>query len=43
MEVNVVLGRLKLSAEDGRQITLPAASFERVDNRWQIRPESLHE
>jgi cell fate regulator YaaT (PSP1 superfamily) len=43
MEVNVVLGRLKLSAEDGRQIILPASSFERVDNRWQVRAESLHE
>jgi cell fate regulator YaaT (PSP1 superfamily) len=43
MEVNVVLGLLKLAAEDGRQITLPASSFERVDNRWQIRGESRHE
>jgi cell fate regulator YaaT (PSP1 superfamily) len=43
MEVNVVLGQLKLSGEDGRQITLPVSSFERVDNRWQIRRESRHE
>jgi cell fate regulator YaaT (PSP1 superfamily) len=43
MEINVVLGRLKLSAEDGRQLTVPAASFERVNNRWQIRPGSLGE
>jgi cell fate regulator YaaT (PSP1 superfamily) len=43
MEVNVVAGRLRLSAEDGRQITLPASSFERVDNRWQIRAEGPHE
>jgi cell fate regulator YaaT (PSP1 superfamily) len=43
MEVNVVLGQLKLSAEDGRQTTLPASRFERVDNRWHIRGESRHE
>jgi cell fate regulator YaaT (PSP1 superfamily) len=42
-EVNVVVGYLKLSAEDGRQITLPASSFERVDNHWQVRAESPHE
>jgi cell fate regulator YaaT (PSP1 superfamily) len=42
-EINVVLGQLKLSAEDGRQITVPAASFERVNNRWQIQPGSLRE
>ncbi|MDR1239313.1 MAG: hypothetical protein LBK27_04295 [Treponema sp.] len=37
VEVNVAAGRLKLSAEDGRQITLPASSFERMDNRWQVK------
>jgi cell fate regulator YaaT (PSP1 superfamily) len=43
MEVNVVLGQLKLSAEDGRLLSLPVSRFERVDNRWQIRGESRHE
>lgn len=43
VEVNVVLGQLKLSAEDGRQTTMPASRFERVDNRWHIRGESRHE
>jgi cell fate regulator YaaT (PSP1 superfamily) len=38
IEINVVLGLLKLSAEDGRLITLPVSSFEKVDNRWQIKP-----
>jgi cell fate regulator YaaT (PSP1 superfamily) len=37
IEVNVVLGKIKLVAEDGRQITVPAANFERIDNRWKIR------
>jgi cell fate regulator YaaT (PSP1 superfamily) len=37
MEVNVVLGLLKLGAEDGRILTLPAAQFERIDNRWQVK------
>jgi hypothetical protein len=35
--VNVVLGLIKLVAEEGRQITVPAANFERIDNRWKIR------
>ncbi|MDR2257776.1 MAG: hypothetical protein LBE14_01360 [Treponema sp.] len=39
MEVNVVLGYLKLSAEDGRLITVPASQFEKVDNRWRMRGE----
>jgi cell fate regulator YaaT (PSP1 superfamily) len=39
MEVNVVLGRLKLSAEDGRLITVPVSQFERIDNRWRMRGE----
>jgi cell fate regulator YaaT (PSP1 superfamily) len=37
MEVNVVLGQLKLGAEDGRILTLPVAQFERIDNRWQVK------
>jgi cell fate regulator YaaT (PSP1 superfamily) len=37
MEVNVVLGQLKLGAEDGRILTLPATQFERIDNRWQLK------
>ncbi|MDR0624293.1 MAG: hypothetical protein LBG10_07660 [Treponema sp.] len=43
MEVNVVLGYLKLSAEDGRQITVPVSQFEKIDNRWRIGGEGLSE
>jgi hypothetical protein len=39
----VVLGQLKLSAEDGRQMTVPVSQFEKVDNRWRIRGEGLGE
>jgi cell fate regulator YaaT (PSP1 superfamily) len=35
-EVNVVMGQLKLSSEDGRLITVPASSFERIEGRWRI-------
>jgi hypothetical protein len=35
-EVNVVAGRIRINAEDGRQIYLPTAAFEKSDNRWQI-------
>jgi len=37
-EVNVVMGKLKLSAEDGRMIQLPASSFEKIDGRWTVKP-----
>jgi cell fate regulator YaaT (PSP1 superfamily) len=37
LEVNVVMGQLKLVSEDGRQITVPAANFERVDNHWRMK------
>jgi cell fate regulator YaaT (PSP1 superfamily) len=43
MEVNVVLGQLKLSAEDGRQITVPVSQFEKIDNRWRILGEGMGE
>ncbi|MDR0450308.1 MAG: hypothetical protein LBH26_03490 [Treponema sp.] len=35
-EVNVVLGRVKISAEDGRTLSFPAAAFAKVDNRWKF-------
>ena len=38
MEVNVIMGKLKLSTEEGRVAQLPAESFERVDGRWIIKP-----
>ena len=37
-EINVVLGKLKLSTEDGRLAQFPASAFEKIDNRWTIRP-----
>jgi cell fate regulator YaaT (PSP1 superfamily) len=36
-EVNVVLGRLKLSADDGRVAQFPISAFEKVDGRWIIK------
>ncbi|GHV75511.1 hypothetical protein AGMMS49942_03320 [Spirochaetia bacterium] len=36
-EVNVVMGAVTLSAEDGRQITLPSSRFEKIEGKWQIR------
>jgi cell fate regulator YaaT (PSP1 superfamily) len=37
MEVNVIVGSVKLSAEDGRQLQLPSSQFEKVDGRWSIK------
>jgi cell fate regulator YaaT (PSP1 superfamily) len=36
-EVNVVIGKLKLSAEDGRVTQLPVSAFERNDGRWTVK------
>ncbi|QQO09880.1 PSP1 domain-containing protein [Breznakiella homolactica] len=36
IEVNVVAGKLRISAEDGRQLSLAGTAFERVDGRWRI-------
>ncbi|MDR1930338.1 MAG: hypothetical protein LBQ44_06875 [Treponema sp.] len=38
-EVNVACGKLSLSGEDGRLLTLPFCRFEKLDNKWVIRPE----
>jgi cell fate regulator YaaT (PSP1 superfamily) len=37
MEVNVVLGIVKMSAENGRQLTLPSSRFEKVEGKWQVQ------
>jgi cell fate regulator YaaT (PSP1 superfamily) len=37
IEVNVVLGSVKMGAEGGRQITLQSTQFERVEGKWQVR------
>jgi cell fate regulator YaaT (PSP1 superfamily) len=36
-EVNVILGSLKLVAEDGRVAQFPVCAFEKVDGRWTIK------
>ena len=37
-EVNIVMGKLKLSTDDGRVAQLPVEAFERDESRWTIRP-----
>ena len=37
IEVNVVVGKLKLVTEDGRMIQLPVSAFEKSDGRWVIK------
>jgi cell fate regulator YaaT (PSP1 superfamily) len=37
-EVNMVAGQLKVTSEDGRLKTIPAAQFEKTDNQWRIKP-----
>jgi cell fate regulator YaaT (PSP1 superfamily) len=36
-EVNIVLGQVKLSAEDGRLLQFPSSAFEKAEGRWHIR------
>jgi cell fate regulator YaaT (PSP1 superfamily) len=36
-EINMVSSQVKMSAPDGRQITIPADRFELIDNRWKIK------
>ncbi|MDR1046319.1 MAG: hypothetical protein LBL64_00945 [Treponema sp.] len=36
IEVNVVLGQLKLASEDGRVMNIEASRCEKIDNRWTI-------
>jgi cell fate regulator YaaT (PSP1 superfamily) len=37
IEANVVLGAIKMSAESGRQITLPLTQFEKIEGKWQVK------
>ena len=37
IEANVVVGKLKLSSEEGRIIQLPVSAFEKVEGRWIIK------
>jgi len=39
-EINVVVGKLKLSTDDGRVIQLPFNVFEKNDGRWTINAHS---
>jgi cell fate regulator YaaT (PSP1 superfamily) len=39
-EVNVVMGKLKLTTDDGRMAQLPVSAFEKVDGRWIIKSEN---
>ncbi|MDR1863363.1 MAG: hypothetical protein LBQ67_05515 [Treponema sp.] len=37
-EANVVLGKIRLTAEDGRVVCFSSPDFEKVDGRWSVRP-----
>jgi cell fate regulator YaaT (PSP1 superfamily) len=41
IEVNIVAGTVKIAAEDGRQLLLPASQFERIEGRWRIKEAAL--
>ncbi|MCL2094419.1 MAG: hypothetical protein FWH12_09545 [Treponema sp.] len=35
-EVNIVMGKLKLSGEDGRVVQLPLSAFHKAEGRWTV-------
>ena len=37
IEVNPVAGQVKMSAEDGRQVSIAASQFERTETHWRIK------
>jgi cell fate regulator YaaT (PSP1 superfamily) len=39
LEVNIVMGKVKLTAEDGRQIQMPVSSFEKIDSHWNVKKD----
>jgi cell fate regulator YaaT (PSP1 superfamily) len=39
IEVNAIIGQIRLVAEDGRQMTIPKHRFEKQENHWVIVPE----
>jgi len=38
IEVNIVLGKIKLATEDGRLVQFASSSFEKSEGRWAIKP-----
>jgi cell fate regulator YaaT (PSP1 superfamily) len=36
-EVNLVVGQLKLTTDEGRLMTVSSSQLERVDNHWRIK------
>jgi cell fate regulator YaaT (PSP1 superfamily) len=38
MELNVVMGTVKLGTDEGRVIQLPVTAFEKTDGHWIVNP-----
>ncbi|MDR1178842.1 MAG: hypothetical protein LBK64_08435 [Spirochaetaceae bacterium] len=41
VEVNVVLGKIRLAAEDGRVICFSSSDFEKTEGRWNVKPGAV--
>ena len=39
-EVNVVMGKIRITTDEGRTVQLPAAAFEKNDGRWLIKADA---
>jgi cell fate regulator YaaT (PSP1 superfamily) len=40
-EVNVVLGKIRLAAEDGRVVAFSSSDFEKAEGRWNVKPDAV--
>jgi cell fate regulator YaaT (PSP1 superfamily) len=43
IDVNVVMGKIRLASEDGRMIQIPCIYFEKADNHWRISDSARKE
>jgi cell fate regulator YaaT (PSP1 superfamily) len=41
VEVNVVLGKIRLAAEDGRVVAFSSSDFEKAEGRWNVKPDAV--
>jgi cell fate regulator YaaT (PSP1 superfamily) len=41
VEVNIVLGKIRLAAEDGRVVCFSSSDFEKTEGRWSVKPGAV--
>jgi cell fate regulator YaaT (PSP1 superfamily) len=41
VEINVILGKIRLASEDGRIICFSSSDFEKTEGRWNVKPNAV--